>query len=135
MCGNRSSPVADAAGGEWPDRARGACTELVRTAEEDRRSLGVKLLADLRDVFSGADRMATAQIIEKLAALDDSPWSDLRGKPLNSRSLYWRLREYATADNKPIRPRNVRTAAGTLKGYCAEDLRDAWMRYLPPGLP
>ncbi|NJQ05495.1 DUF3631 domain-containing protein [Streptomyces lonarensis] len=42
--------VADAAGGDWPDRARQACVELVATAgEDDRTSIGSRLPIDLRD--------------------------------------------------------------------------------------
>lgn len=42
------------------------------------------------------------------------------------------LGEYMTADNEPIRSRNIRTAGGVLKGFVATDLDDAWTRYCPP---
>ncbi|ARQ69970.1 DUF3631 domain-containing protein [Streptomyces marincola] len=126
--------VADAAGGDWPERARAACVYLVHAAsDDDRASLGVRLLTDLRDaVFCGADRMPTAVILERLNAMDDSPWGDLDGQPLNARRLSRLLREYVTADNKPIAARNIRTGSGVIKGYHAADLDDAWNRYCPP---
>ncbi|MGW5738930.1 MULTISPECIES: DUF3631 domain-containing protein [Streptomyces] len=128
--------VADAAGGDWPERARAACVDLVITArEEDKASLGVQLLTDLRDrVFCGADRLATAEIIKALCAIDDAPWADLdgNGKILTPRVLSKMLGEYVTADNKAIRPRSIRTPLGVPKGYYAEDLADAWLRYCPP---
>ncbi|WP_078900486.1 DUF3631 domain-containing protein [Streptomyces sp. SBT349] len=126
--------VADAAGGDWPERARAACVELVNAvADDDRTSLGVRLLTDLRDqVFCGADRMPTAVILERLNALEDSPWGDLDGQPLTARRLSRLLKEYVTASNKPIAARNIRTGAGVIKGLHATDLDDAWTRYCPP---
>ncbi|WP_326807863.1 DUF3631 domain-containing protein [Streptomyces sp. NBC_01775] len=126
--------VADAAGGHWPERGRAACVELIAAASEnDKASIGVRLLTDLRDtVFCGADRMPTAVILECLLSMDDAPWADLDDKPLNSRTLAKLLGQYVTPANKPIRPRGIRTASGTPKGYHAEDLQDAWTRYCPP---
>ncbi|MFI6661946.1 DUF3631 domain-containing protein [Streptomyces sp. NPDC050523] len=128
--------VADAAGGHWPERARVACLELVRAAGEGNgSSLGIRLLTDLRDrVFCGAERMPTAVILEVLHRIDDAPWTDMdgNGKPLNARTLSKMLGEYVTATNEPIRPRSIRTAQGVPKGYYAEDLADAWLRYCPP---
>lgn len=126
--------VADAAGGDWPKRARAACLELVCAANEnDEASFGIRLLTDLRDaVFCGADRMPTAVILECLLGMDDGPWADLDDKPLNSRSLAKLLGQYMTVGNKPIKPRGIRTPSGFPKGYYAEDLADAWTRYCPP---
>ncbi|MFK4100887.1 DUF3631 domain-containing protein [Streptomyces sp. NPDC019531] len=128
--------VADAAGGHWPERARAACLELVRAAGEGSgSSIGIRLLTDLRDkVFCGAERMPTAAILELLHRIDDAPWADMdgNGKPLNARSLSKMLGEYVTAKNEPIGPRSIRTTRGVPKGYYAEDLADAWLRYCPP---
>ncbi|MDF3299978.1 DUF3631 domain-containing protein [Streptomyces tropicalis] len=128
--------VADAAGGQWPERSRVACAELVKAAQAgDEASLGVRLLTDLRDkVFCGADRMPTAAILEVLLGLDDAPWGDLNddGKPLTSRGLSKLLSQYVRPDNTPIRPRGIRVGSGTPKGYYADDLTDAWARYCPP---
>ncbi|MFG2293397.1 DUF3631 domain-containing protein [Streptomyces sp. NPDC048603] len=126
--------VADAAGGDWPSRARAACLELVHAGRDnDEASLGVRLLTDLRDkVFPGADRMPTAAIIECLLRMDDAPWGDLDDKPINSRTLARLLGQYVTPANKPIKPRGIRTPSGFPKGYYAEDLTDAWLRYCPP---
>ncbi|MFJ8000748.1 DUF3631 domain-containing protein [Streptomyces sp. NPDC096310] len=129
--------VAEAAGGDWPKRARAACLELVKAAKEnDKASLGIQLLTDLRDVvFCGADRMPTAVILEFLNAMDDAPWGDMDGKPLSSRALSRMLGEYVTGANKPVKPRPIRTANGVPRGYYADDLTDAWTRYCPPPPP
>lgn len=126
--------VADAMGGDWPKRARAACQELVRASQaDDKGSLGIRLLTDLRDhVMVGVDRLPTIAVIDRLNALDDAPWADLQGKPLDSRRLARMLAQYMTADNEPITSRNIRTSGGVLKGLVAADLHDAWARYCPP---
>ncbi|MCW8122101.1 MULTISPECIES: DUF3631 domain-containing protein [Streptomyces violaceoruber group] len=126
--------IADAAGGHWPDRAREACVTLVTASKaNDKGSLGVRLLTDLRDhVMAGIDRLPTVAILDRLNALDDAPWADLHGKPLDNRRLGRMLAEYMTADNEPIASRNIKTAGSVLKGYYAADLWDAWARYCPP---
>ncbi|MGW2831330.1 DUF3631 domain-containing protein [Streptomyces sp. NPDC001286] len=126
--------VADAAGGHWPDRAREACLTLVKASRaNDKGSLGVRLLTDLRDhVMVGIDRLPTVAILDRLNALDDAPWADLHGKPFDNRRLSRMLAEYMTADNEPITSRNIKAAGSVLKGYYAADLWDAWARYCPP---
>jgi hypothetical protein len=118
--------VADLAGGGWPDRARVAAVALVATAADGKQSLGVQLLADLRRVFGDADAMHSEVILGKLNALEDAPWGDLRGKELDYRGLANRLRPYT------VHPTDVRIDDIVRKGYKAEDLADAWSRYLPP---
>ncbi|MEY9870700.1 hypothetical protein ABH931_000154 [Streptacidiphilus sp. MAP12-33] len=129
--------IADAAGGDWPQRAREACVVLVKASRTDARaSLGVRLLTDLRDhVMAGLDRLPTIAVLDRLNALDDAPWADIQGKPLDSRRLSKMLSEYVTANNEPIVPRNIRSAGSVLKGYYSEDLADAWARYCPPPSP
>lgn len=126
--------VADAAGGAWPERARTACMELVNAARaDDKGSLGIRLLTDLRDhVMAGIDRMPTVAILDRLCALDEAPWADMSGRPLDSRGLAKMLGEYMTLDNIPVKARNIKTAGTVLKGYYALDLHDAWERYCPP---
>ncbi|WBB58469.1 DUF3631 domain-containing protein [Streptomyces sp. WMMC500] len=126
--------VADAAGRDWPKRARTACVELVAAAQSsDKGSIGIRLLTDLRDyVFSGIDRLPTVAILDRLHSLEEAPWADMSGKPLNARGLSRMLREYMTAENAPIAARNIKTSGSVMKGYYAADLRDAWERYCPP---
>lgn len=100
---------------------------LLAAAADQRQSLGVQLLADLRIVFGDADVMATETILKKLHALEESPWGDLRGKELDNRALANRLRTYE------VRPKTVRLDGDhTAKGYRREDLADLWSRYLSP---
>lgn len=61
-----------------------------------------------------------------LVELEESPWSDLRGKPLDSRGLAHRLKPYGVTSTK------VKIGDASVRGYRREDLHDAWQRYLPP---
>ncbi|MEU4095284.1 DUF3631 domain-containing protein [Streptomyces sp. NPDC026673] len=126
--------VADAAGGDWPKRAREACVELVNAAKvDDKGSTGIRLLTDLRDqVFNGIDRLPTVAVLDRLHSLEEAPWADMAGKPLDARGLSRMLREYMTGDNTPIAARNIKAGGNVMKGYYATDLHDAWQRYCPP---
>lgn len=117
--------VADVAGGTWPDRARVACVRLNEVRAESDDSIGVKLLADIRAVFGDHDRMSSADLLERLAGLDESPWGDWRGKAIDARWLAKRLKPYGVGSTK------IRLGETTAKGYLAEHLSDAWSRYLP----
>jgi hypothetical protein len=122
--------VAEGVGGSWPSRAAEACLYFVAgRAGAAEPSLSLLLLADLRRVFLEAgnpDALATAPLLAGLLALEESPWRDLRGKPLDPSGLARRLRGYE------IRSTNLRVGATVAKGYRQVDLADAWMRYLPP---
>jgi hypothetical protein len=117
--------IADLAGGPWPARSRKAALELNAARVEADPSLGVALLRDTRAVFDEADALATEELLKRLCALDESPWGDLRGKPLDARGLARRLKPYE------VRPTTIRVGDATPKGYRRQDLADAWTRYLP----
>ena len=118
--------IADAAGGDWPERARVTAVTLVTLARGDRRgSLGIRLLTDLREVFGEREAVFTADIIEGLLALDEAPWGDIHGKAPDVRGLARRLRPYG------IESKSVRVGDRAAKGYRREDLHDAWERCAP----
>jgi phage/plasmid primase-like uncharacterized protein len=118
--------VADAAGSSWPTRAREAAVALVADALGDKGSLGIKLLTDLRTVFGAHPTLPTADILAALTSMEEAPWGDLKGKPLDSRRLAQFLRPYG------VSPKNIRFHNDIVKGYSAQDLFDPWQRYLPP---
>jgi hypothetical protein len=128
--------VADAAGGNWPKVAREAAVALVADAKAAvSESLGIKLLSDIKLVWNDTEGMHTEAILNALNGLDEAPWGDLKGKPLDPRRLSRFLRDYE------IHPGDIRAMAanpdGTeeekvRKGYKRCDLHDAWERYLPP---
>jgi Protein of unknown function (DUF3631) len=128
--------IADAAGGHWPDTARDACRHFVLDAGPLAGSLGVRLLADLHELYTAhdADRMATTDILPALIRLDEAPWPDLHGKPLDARRLARELTRYG------VKPVTFDASGSKTKGYVTFEttgkqaqtgLTDAWSRYLP----
>ena len=121
--------IADCAGGSWPVRARTAFVALRGQEQEaDELSLGIRLLADIRQVFGSEESppLSTEALLEALAAIEEAPWGDFYGARLTPRRLARLLRPYG------IRPRDVRVDDKALKGYRQVDFRDAFRRYLSP---
>ncbi|WP_428414563.1 DUF3631 domain-containing protein [Pararhizobium sp.] len=120
--------VAELAGGEWPTLARQAATEVVRSAKANNKpSLPVQLLADIRTCFCDKDRLTTADLLNKLLADEDAPWGDLGRKRLDARILAKMLGEYG------IKPSTIRMPDNsTPRGYKREAFHDTWKRYLSP---
>jgi hypothetical protein len=118
--------IADYAKGDWPQRARLALLAHLALVQEDGGgSLGVRLLTDLKAIFGAAEGMHTEEILRQLNALVESPWGDLKGKPLDSRRLARFLNPYG------VQSADVWIAEITRKGYRRQDLHDAWQRYVP----
>jgi hypothetical protein len=127
--------VADAAQGDWPRRAREACAVMAKASQDNRISLSVRLLSDLRILFAGAgdpEALHTETILARLCdgpkygLEDDAPWNELYGKPLGVRGLASMLKKYAVSSVK------VKVDGRSLQGYRREHLWDAWTRYLSP---
>ena len=118
--------LADEAGGSWPERARVTAVTLVTLSKESTPSLGVRLLADLREVFGSREVLATESVLVALQMMDESPWMDIKGRPLNDRTLAGKLRRY------DIKPKVLRIGTAIVRGYQRSDFADAWRRYLPP---
>jgi Protein of unknown function (DUF3631) len=116
--------VADVAGDTWPERARVSCVTHVTLSMGGTPSLGVRLLSDLRTIFGERDHMLTVEILEALNGLDDAPWGDLRGRPLDARGLSRRLSKFDVGSH------TVRFGVVTGKGFSRDDLADPWRRYL-----
>jgi hypothetical protein len=116
--------IADVAGGDWPQRARAACMALTSDTDPDDATAGERLLADLRGVFNGSDKLASTAILERLYDIEEAPWSDWYGKELSPRGLAKLLKPYG------IKSKNVRVGADIPKGYERAQFEDAWERYL-----
>jgi hypothetical protein len=117
--------IADAAEGDWPRRAREAALYLSdRTAREDA-SRGVQLLGDVRAVFNGEDRLASAELVRRLNEIETSPWGGWnRGLGLDARGLALLVKGYG------IKPASHRIGDKTPKGYLRADFEESWERYL-----
>jgi len=106
--------IADAIGGEWPERARSIAQALSGSGTE----IGTKILAAIREVFMAeqSDAITSTDLIVKLQKQGlrevDTPVTLAR-----------MLKKF------DIRPEQIK-ALGT-KGYRRDWFADAWKRYLP----
>jgi len=123
--------IADAAGGQWPDRARWASIVLSGCrGESDGAS--VILLEDLRHMFAsrGTDRLTSDEVVHALATMEERPWPEWRqGRPITTRQVAKLLH------GLDIRPKTIRIEGRTPRGYESGDFTDAWTRYLNPLTP
>jgi hypothetical protein len=109
--------IADAAGGEWPERARHAALALSGSTEEP--TADVLVLADIEEMWpplEGSDYLSTADLVARLNTVSDRPWS---GRGISARRLALLLQGFGI---KPTRRKADR-------GYLRSDLEDAWNRY------
>lgn len=114
--------IADLAGEGWPERARNACIALTQVQSKRAPSIGVQLLADLREIFADREQMFTADILDALYQIDDRGWE---AETLTARVLGKILGEYG------VSPRTIRHGADTAKGYKLSSLSDPFERYIP----
>jgi putative DNA primase/helicase len=110
--------IADQAGGHWLESARRAA---VRLSSGDELSPGVELLVEVLRVFNakGVDRLSSDELSKSIGK------SSARIPP-SPRKLARALKPFG------IRPRVIRTEAGTPRGYLRAEIEDAVARYAPP---
>jgi hypothetical protein len=115
--------VAEAAGGLWPQRARIAAVELSHGPGGGEESLRLQLLADIAAIWPpDRDKLFTADLLELLHAVDESPWGE------------WNITAHRVARMlKPfdLSSRKVRIGAETRQGWRRDDLQPVIRRYLP----
>lgn len=121
--------VADAVGGDWPERARKAAVEMVNEAKSKPATLGIRLLTDLKTVFGADHRLSTNEILDRLHKLETAPWSNIKGEPIGARFLATQLAKYEVPTNNTFKINGK-----PVKGYTVAELTDAWDRYVsaPP---
>jgi hypothetical protein len=90
-------------------------------------SYALTLLRDTRTVWPGGwerdpeDKCETAFLLEKLKALEESPWSEHQ---LTARKLARMVKPF------DVEPRTLRIGERTAKGYLSAEFKDAFDRYL-----
>lgn len=120
--------IAEKAAGDWPSRARMAIAQIFEGPGAEDQSIRVQLLTDIRLVFEErqTDKMTTDDLIEDLAKVESSPWSELNhGKPISRHGLSQLLRPFQIA------PRVIRVEDKTPRGYHRDQFEEAWSVYLP----
>ncbi|HEX2257940.1 MAG TPA: DUF3631 domain-containing protein [Afifellaceae bacterium] len=120
--------IADAARGNWPQRARQAAESL--TCADSSETAAIMLLADIRDIFNGrsTDRLSSKELVDALTELEDRPWVEWKlGKPITRNGLAKLLSPFQ------IKPKQLRFADGRagISGYSRDAFLDAFTRYLP----
>jgi hypothetical protein len=120
--------IADLAGGDWPARARGAAVALSTGEEREDDSLTARLLRDIHGAFNGDTRLATAELLQRLHEVQESPWGEYYGKPLSAHGLSRLLKPYR------IKTMPVRHEGEVVRGYKVEQFEDAFARTLGLGV-
>ena|ERR1051326_1409673 len=126
--------IADAAGGNWPEKARRAAEGLTGNAQS-RSEIG-SLLFDIFGGFAvhGAERLLSRDLVAWLNRMQERPWMDLPGlrsveggrrKEATELWLSRQLRPYG------VRPKNMRDGERVGKGYVQEEMIEVVRRYVP----
>ena len=99
--------------------------------QEEDTAASVRLLADLRQVFTAADAEAlyTSTILEALHQLEDAPWADWYGHPLTTRDLAKLLRPYQV-ESKNIREHGTGAPARAMPAPIYRTPGHAMCRYI-----
>jgi DNA polymerase I-like protein with 3'-5' exonuclease and polymerase domains len=119
--------VAEAAGADWPRRARLAAVTLT-PADTDAGDLKIMLLADIRRVLTDHNGpvLKSGNLANALNELDDAPWGGLRdGKGITPHRI---ARDLAAFGLSPERHEN---SGETVRGWWRPSLEPVWARYLP----
>ncbi|MCC2636870.1 MAG: hypothetical protein K0Q68_589 [Moraxellaceae bacterium] len=125
--------IADAAGGEWPQRVRRTAQAITGAeASNDAPDANTELLTDIRATFDRkrVDRLSSADMLAVLCEDEEAPWATWnRGRPMTARQLSARLGEFGVVSG------TVRFGTHTAKGYTLDKFTDAFSRYLSsPGV-
>src|SRR5262249_40888741 len=116
--------IAEQAGGDWPERLRGASLELYANIPDAAEHGGIQLLDDVRAIFAEEGEpagLATAVLIEKIVALENRPWGTWnKGKPISPYQISKLLRPFNVA------PKQFKVGETKTRGYLLEHLQDAF---------
>jgi hypothetical protein len=122
--------IADLAGLDWGEKAREAAVRI--EGRTDSRTIGVRVLADVRALFDAttppAHCLASVTLVEGLTNDPEKPWIEFtRGKPLTQNRLAKLLGAYSITSQTVTPPGWKKTA----RGYYRAQFEQAWGDYLP----
>ena len=128
--------IADAAGGEWPERARKALVELRGQGDVGDEPDAIRLLTDIRTVFTDQEEMHTTYLLYALFDIDTSPWAHWWGETRRGEFGETSIEPNRAAAMKlarTLRPFGIRPVSlgGRVRGYRHVDLEEPFERYLP----
>lgn len=116
--------IAESSGTKWTNKAHRAVKTLTVDAKADNEmSPGVRLLHDIRELFTSRDRdrLTSMELVTELTLQEQGEWSD---RDLDERFMAKLLKPYE------ISPTKIRVGKVTVQGYHRRDFVDAWSRYL-----
>ena len=83
--------IADLAGGDWPDLARRAALALSTDADGPDGTIGVQLLAAIREIFERrkVDALPSALLVVELTSDEEGLWAEygIRGEPITAKQV------------------------------------------------
>jgi hypothetical protein len=118
--------IADAVGGEWPKTAREALLRLCVGAQANDGSAGVRLLQDIKAVFSDkqVNAISSAELCDSLALIETSPWAEWKkGENLSTAGLARLLIPFEVYPGE--------LPSGKLRGYRLSHFQEAFSLYIP----
>jgi len=124
--------VADAVGGDWPERARRAALTLSggRDEEVDEESDAVLLIQDLAAIYEAeaVEFISTTWLLEALKKMEERPWKSYGGRKdgLDANKLGALLRKFKVHS----RQRRLGTAPNAFRGYLRSELENVFLRYV-----
>ncbi len=135
--------VADAAGGDWPERARNAAKVMTDGEEEmSSESFGLELLRNIRDLWLSErpDMLAThsVDLVEALVTMEETPWARYNGTGLDQNGVARLLKPYGVWSGQ-VKVNGKNAKGYRIDGFDKKDepgkkvggLQAAWDAYLP----
>jgi hypothetical protein len=116
--------ISDIAGNSWSQKARESSIALLTGETREDETLGIRLLSDIKSIFSDSDEVSSSDLISSLKQIEEAPWNDVSICILTARKLSTMLKPYG------IRSQTIRIGDKTPKGYTRDSFLDAWKRYL-----
>ena len=101
----------------------------ILTVVEQEQDLSTSLLEDIREIFikTSISKFPSAQLVEKLIEDKDKQWCECnKGRVLTQNTLAKMLKTY------DIKPKTIRHAGSTLRGYEIGQFRASFDSYLQP---
>ncbi|CAL7962695.1 hypothetical protein GAMM_40018 [Gammaproteobacteria bacterium] len=123
--------IASVLGGEWLAKAEVAFKDLNIADNSNDEDISTTLLMDIKEIFeeNNMDKIHSSDLVAKLIALEDRPWSEHRyGKPITSNTLAKLLKPFG------IKSKQIRIGVNK-HGYYLLDFKDVFSRYMPSTPP
>lgn len=117
--------IAGVVGDQWYTRTLQAYSSMIKIEDE---SIGVRLLADIKDVFDqkGVQKIFSNDLVHALITAEESLWSEFKGnKALTATALARLLKPFG------IKSKQIRLGDINRNGYNVDMFKDAFMRYVP----